>query len=98
MSDKELPGYVLITSEARDTIEALAPHEKGELLSTLEWLRDHPTHPLETNLEVAGKTYQAIPLANAYTLIFRPLTVDELIRQGREPHSRGVAILDILPS
>lgn len=100
MVDRRVPGRppVLLTSFARDEVQALPAPLKGALLAAVEWLRDNGSLPQEEARVLGGQVVRAARIAEGLYIFYRGLSNDELERQRKNDAPSGVVILAILRS
>lgn len=89
---------VLLTAYVRDEVQALPADLKGELLASLEVLRDHGSLPQERTRVLGGQTVRAAKIGDDLYIFYRGLSNEELVRQGKYDAPSGVVILAILRS
>jgi hypothetical protein len=93
-------GIVLFTPQAKESIDALTTGGRARVWAAVNYLKTRP-HPEERLVSWPGQQapVRAIPVKDNSVIIYRPLTREELQRQGREaaaaPH--GVVVLAVLP-
>jgi hypothetical protein len=97
VTDRRVPGRapILFTSAASEGVQSLSSTEKGELLASLDWLRDRGWLPSAVRRNIGDKAFSVAPVSDDLRIIYRQLSGDDLQRQGKDDASQGFLLYAI---